>query len=170
MEETVNLTPGLYLFVNKLDSLSPERLNLSITRAMVEFYNDVEEQREDDNNPNRKNVSRQLKMFKEWLTNDYKKHIYIKYGTAKTCDEVLSSVLVKDLALFADAVEEKDYQFTVESREVAQLLIKENNGYEVVGELKDGKVQMIRPEILVTFAFIENINNPEFIKIIDDNF
>ena len=69
----------------------------------------------------------------------------------------------------ADTVEEDDYNFTVENREVAQLLIQNNDGYSVIGEHKDGRVELTRPETIVGIAFVKNNNNVELKTILEEN-
>lgn len=170
-EEVIKKVPALYLFVNnKLESLTPNRANLSIARAMAFFNSVVEEQRKNEKKESGALYrDSMIEAFSNWASNFNNTSVYVKYCSAKTRDEIISSLIVKDLVYVADTVEEDDYNFTVENREVAQLLIQNNDGYSVIGEHKDGRVELTRPETIVGIAFVKNNNNVELKTILEEN-
>ena len=143
--------PVLILFVNNhFQSLDEKHLNQYIANAMTTAICGYIE----DNQRNK--VEKWDKWFVKWCMDNRK--VKLVYSSFKLIEDKISSLIVDNLTQLTDKVIEK-YPFSVENREIAELLVKGHDDYKIVGDINDGRVQMIRDEAVISYAFVPDYND-----------
>lgn len=150
-EEVKEINPVLILFVNNhFQSLDEKHLNQYIANAVTSVICSYIE----DNQRNK--VEKWDNWFVKWCMDNRK--VKLVYSSFKLIEDKISSLIVDNLTQLTDKVIE-EYPFSVENREIAELLVKGHNDYKIVGDINDGRVQMIRDEAVISYAFVPDYND-----------